>query len=119
MAWYITVHVTDCATGAALSTAIANDGVTNSSPSGPTGNITLEINDEGDAYGIQIICFGYYTKPMTLLRSQAGTVQNICLDKVSAPPPKPPGDGPCFIVTAATGSAESEEIVRLRRLRDW
>ena len=61
---------------------------------------------------------GYIDKNFVITMSMDGTIQEVCLNK--APPPDPNGPKPieCFIVTAATGSASSEEVTALRALRE-
>jgi len=114
----VTLHITACSGGANLSGAAVTDGIglvyTNA-----YGEVII-LFDDPVGYSVQVSKSGYVTRTVAVYTTQCGTTQTFCLD--TAPPPPPPGPDrggiSCFIVTAATGSAESEEVVALRALRD-
>ena len=128
MTWRVTLVVTDCATGAALSGASVSDGfygrLTNS-----YGQADIDILDDYEQYGMLVAKADYDSRTFTFARSHIGRTQTTCLN-YKPPPPTRIVDGKkqknifeaiglkCFIITAATGSSHSNEATELRALRD-
>lgn len=116
----VTLHMTNCAGGANLSGAAVTDGIglvyTNAYGE------ALIYFDDPVGYAVQVSKAGFVTRTVAVYATQSGTTQTFCLDAaVSSPPPSGGGGGggiSCFIVSAATGSPQSEEVVALRALRD-
>lgn len=118
MVWALTLHVTNCSSGAALAGASVSNGVT-FVYTDAYGDI-LFYSDDPIGYNVGVSKSGFQSRTVTLYASQAGTTVNTCLN------PNPPSSGgggtsggiSCFIATAATGSPQSETIEALRGLRD-
>jgi hypothetical protein len=115
----VTLHITACSGGANLSGAAVTDGIsivyTNA-----YGEVLVYFDDPV-GYAVSVSKSGFVTRSVALYATQNGTTQTFCLDTAPAPPPPSGGGGggiSCFIVSAATGSPESETVVALRQLRD-
>ena len=131
MPWIVTVKVVDCA---AASTLIS--GATVANPY--LGAVLTDANGEMNVYGADEVDWitvtiskgstgagdpGYITKNFVANKAQNGTIQTVCLNKAPAGTGAEPGTSgggtiKCFIVSAATGSSASAEVVSLRLLRD-
>ena len=117
MSWAVTLIVNGCQYNQPIAGALVTDGV-GGGYTDSYGQFIAVIDDAYTAYIVQISKSGYQTRAFTFDKSQVGKVQTTCLN-VYVPPPPPPPNGPkCFIVTAATGSARSDEVVELRALRE-
>lgn len=117
MSWAVTLIVNGCQYNQPIAGALVTDGV-GGGYTDSYGQFIAVIDDAYTAYIVQISKSGYQTRAFTFDKSQVGKVQTTCLN-VYVPPPPPPPNGPkCFIVTAATGSARSDQVVELRALRD-
>jgi hypothetical protein len=118
MPWSVTLIVNDCATSAPMAGAMITDGYyvgyTDS-----YGQFIAVIADEYQQYIVQIKKSGYTSRYFTFSRTpqQTSTPQTTCLNEY-VPPPSTGGGSDCFIVTAATGSEQSREVMELRALRD-
>lgn len=117
MPWVVTLHITACSGGANLASAAINDGF-QLFYTDANGQFIAIVDDAYTGYIVQISKSGYVARNFALSNTQNGTTQNVCLN--TAPPPPPGGGGgiSCFIVSAATGSAQSDEVNVLRALRD-
>ena len=137
MSWIVTLKIVDCA---AMSTTLP--GAKISSPLlEPYGYVTTDANGQAQIYDAYDVWEwvnltiskagtggspsdpgydpGYLDKNYVIHMNMDGTVQTVCLTK--APPEDATGVGEpieCFIVTATTGSTTSEEVQKLRALRD-
>src|SRR6187549_377997 len=116
MPWAVTLQINDCNTSAGIPAAAINDGFSTFFADG-NGQFIAIIDDVFTGYVVQVSKSGYLNKAFTFHTSQQGKVQVMCLNPAPPPPPGGGGGG-CFIVTAATGSAQSEEVNALRQLRD-
>lgn len=115
----VTLHVNDCGTGSSLSGAAVTDGY-NIVYTNAYGEVQVRYEDPV-GYSVLISRSGYLNRQINIYNSQNGTTVTTCLDVAPPPqqPPPPNGGGiKCFIVTAATGSAQSDEVGALRALRD-
>lgn len=117
MPWAVTLIVKDCGSMAPLSGAYVGDGISGGYTDS-YGQFIAVIDDAYTGYVVEVRKTSYNTRYFTFARSQVGTPQNTCLQPYVPPETGPTGDPDCFIVTAATGSAASEEVVGLRALRD-
>ena len=116
MAWVVTLQINDCSNGNFIPGAVINDGYSYFYADS-NGQFIAIIDDFYTAYVVAISKSGFLTRNFTFSQNQNGTIQTTCLNP--KPPPKPGnGNNDCFIATAATGSSQSEEVKRLRRLRD-
>jgi hypothetical protein len=119
MVWALTLHVTNCANGAALAGASVSNGIT-FAYTDAYGDL-LFYSDDPVGYNVGVSKSGFESRTVSLYASQAGTTVTTCLNQVSVPPPPPGGTSGgirCFIATAATGSPQSDTIELLRDLRD-
>lgn len=120
MPWAVTLQITDCSSPSTnLAFATIYDGI-NYFSADANGQFIAVIPDIYTGYVVQVSKASYITKPFTFHTSQQGKVQAHCLNPVTTPPGGGGGGGSpsCFIVTAATGSAQSAEVNGLRQLRD-
>jgi hypothetical protein len=126
--WSVELHINDCdmpATNLA-GADITGPGIPANTKTDANGNyLYREFDDLKHQVTVQIALLGYIAKSFNILDTQIGTVQTVCLNpspKGTTDPNTPTGRGPngngCFIVSAATGSSESVEIIRMRTLRD-
>ncbi|MBA5635714.1 peptidase [Duganella sp. LX20W] len=119
MVWAVTLVVHDCATNAGLQGALISDGYGGGGYTDSYGQFIALIDDYYSGYIAQISKSGYSSRNFTFDRSQIGTPQSTCLSVYVPPPPSSGGGGiSCFIVTAASGSAQSKEVTGMRALRD-
>jgi hypothetical protein len=122
MTCVVTLHVTACSGGANLSGAAVTDGI-NLVYTNAYGEVLIYFDDPV-GYAVQVSKSGYVTRTVALYATQCSTTQTFCLDTATSSGGGSSGGGDggggisCFIVSAATGSAESEEVVALRGLRD-
>jgi len=117
MPWVVTLHVTQCGSPTTnLAGAVITDG-TNYYSTDVNGRFIAIVSDAFTGYVIQISKPNYSPLTYALSVTQNGTTQEVCLN-VAPPTPPSTGGGGCFIVSAATGSTDSEEISQLRQLRD-
>ena len=118
---YVTLRVTACSGGAVLAGAGISDGYA-TAYTNSYGELLVGWNEslyEGYAYHVSKT--GYVTRSVPLYNSQNGTTVTTCLDAASSGGGGSGGTSggiSCFIVTAASGSPETEEVEALRRLRD-
>lgn len=118
MVWVVTLQITSCASGTPLGGAIVNDGFQNFFADG-NGQFIAIVDDVYTGYIVAISKSGYVTRNFALSNTQNGSIQHVCLNTAPPQPPNQGGGGiSCFIVSAATGSAQSEEVLALRALRD-
>ncbi|MDB4923210.1 hypothetical protein, partial [Mucilaginibacter sp.] len=133
MAYTVTLKIVDCASPMTLLAGAPVNDARNNSLLGYTdsnGQIIIPVIDSYE-YIVTISKYavdpcnpsapdyrsGYTAKNFVLAPNQDGSIQTVCLNQ--GPPPQPCGKGiSCFIVTAATGSPESEEVTSLRQLRE-
>jgi len=130
MTWQMTLDVVNCSSmsshleGARVSKGTQVLGNTNAS-----GKLDLVLADTETFVIVRVHKDTFLDASASYSRSaDAGTTRTMCLqpspygsdDPTQPGQPGQPltGDGPCFIVTAATGSSQSEAVVRLRALRD-
>ena len=126
----MTIHVVDCSSmstdlaGAEISKGAEVLGNTNAS-----GQLDVELSDTETFVILRAKKHTYLDgSEMYSKDADDGATRTMCLDKspygdddptVPGQPGEPlTADGPCFIVTAATGSAQSEAVVQMRALRD-
>jgi hypothetical protein len=91
MTWTVVFTVSDCKTKQPLAAVVSDNIKAVASAPGQ-----YELTTDADAYNVlvQAAGDGYVSKTVTFYPSQAGTVQNICLDEVPPAPPPAPVDPP-------------------------
>lgn len=131
MTWTTTLEVVDCAsTGTKLAGAKVELGLVEIGLTNAAGRIDAVVDDFNTLPIFKISKANYVSDNFVLDKSiYAGTTRTVCLTNPTTIPdgqnPDVPGQsggqefdsGGCFIVSAATGSAESVEVVALRALR--
>ena len=127
MAYVVTFRIVDCASPMTLlSGANLSSGLTGLGVADANGERIVTVFDDFQ-YIVTISKSGvcntpqpsYIAKNFVISPSMNGTIQTVCLNQ--GPPAGPCVEGTgikCFIVTAATGSSESEEVTGLRQLRE-
>ena len=132
MTWTTTLEVVDCAsTGTKLAGAKVELGLVEIGLTNAAGRIDAVLDDFNTLPIFKVSKADYVTDNFVLDKSiYAGTTRTVCLTNPTTIPdgqdPDVPGEsggkefdsGGCFIVSAATGSAQSEEVAALRALRD-
>ena len=132
MTWTVTLTVVDCAamstplSGAKIQRELTDLGVTDAS-----GEFVATLDDMDTIVIFKISKADYVSANLAANKdADAGKVKTKCLNNPSSIPdghdPDVPGEsggtpigsGGCFIVSAATGSSASAEVVSLRLLRD-
>lgn len=121
MVSFVTVHITDCRTNVNLGGALVSDGY-NSAYTNSYGEVLIYFDDP-IGYGLNVSKPGYVARGIAVYAKQSGSRQTFCLDPQSGGGGGGGGGGgsggtSCFIASAAIGSAEAEDIVVLRALRD-
>jgi len=130
MAWTVTLEVVDCSSASTklVGATVLDGSTTTSSTTDTNGRVTFTKDDSLASFIVKVNLHAYIGANKSLSRAQNGTVQTLCLNPLPTGtdpdnPDAPTGhggdtDGGCFIVSAATGSSESAEVMRLRHLRD-
>jgi len=119
----VTLHVNNCSNGSNLSGAAVTDGYS-TVYTNAYGEIAVYWDNTVYAgYSVLISKSGFQSRQINIYNSQNGTTVTTCLDPASGGGGSTGGGGTsggisCFIVSAATGSAQSDEVVALRALRD-
>ena len=128
MSWTVTLEVVDCASASTkLAGASVLDGSTSATATtDANGRVSYTKDDTLNAFIVKINLLGFIGKNKSISQAaDKGTTVTVCLAASptgTADPNVPTGaggnGGGCFIVSATTGSADSEEVNHLRALRD-
>lgn len=128
MVWTVTLVVNDCNTMDPLKdVSIFVSGIGSLGSTDANGQFIFFADDVYQAVLAKLqhpaatatAAFGYIEKSHSFNRANNGKTETVCLNP--SPPTDPTGEDPvdpCFIVTAATGSAMSQEAVALRATRE-
>jgi len=130
MPWTVTLEIADCgALSTKLSGAAVLDGTTSTTLlTDANGRVSYTKDDSLSSFIVKVTLHAFIGINKSLNKTQNNTIQSACLAHLPEGtdpdnPDTPTGHGGnsaggCFIVSAATGSAESAEVRRLRQLRD-
>ena len=132
LTWNLTLEVVKCgATATKLAGAKIAEGVTDLGLTDAAGRFTATLDDFDTLPIFKVSMTDYVAGNFRFDKGlHAGTIQTVCLENPATIPdgqdPNVPGEsggqefdgGGCFIVTATTGSATSDEVMALRALRE-